>query len=407
MSLRFNEQLLATKELKATKNFVLADYCLKNNINGLFEGGSRSGKTYGIAMAICNYLSVNTGKIITIARDTRETLKITAYETLKKVWMAYGYSMSHFNKNMSNISYRGNTIRFVGINDDPDRALGAEQHVLWVNEAITSTKSILDQMEQRTDDCCLFDYNPSEVDCWLYKLEFSPMWKMLKTTMLDNPYVPAKHKAKILSYEPTPENIEAGTADKYMWEVYGQGKRAVGENSIFKSFNLYKDEPTGIDWEMLGGDFGYTTDPSCLLSVKKKGDELYIRELFYEHGFLNADIARKLKELGVDEMRSVWDSAPPQNVVELRLLNIDAVKAKKGFVFWRLEKLKQFKIFIHVDSENAQDEFRSAKWMKDKEGNYTRNSYGHFIMKEESPKKDHCLDAIGYALSYYYDMTGL
>ena len=410
MSLNFDISAFEKNKVRVlhdTKNSAFVEYFLAKGINIKLEGGSRSGKTFGIAIALCKWVRDNTGYTITIARDTRENLKNSAYATFKTVWTLMGLPTKHFTKNISDIQYNDNLIRFVGVNDDPDKALGAEQDILWGNEWITANRSVSDQMEQRTSYCVIFDYNPSEVSHWLYDLDYSQYWRSLKTTLLDNPYVPEKHKRKILSYEPTAENILANCANKYMWEVYGLGNRAVGEDSIFKDFKLYTDEPTECDWELLGGDFGYTTDPSVLLWVKKKGDELYIRQVFYEHGFLNADIARKIKAEGLENERSIWDSQPPQNVVELRLLDVDAVKAKKGWVFVRLEKMKQFKLFIHVDSLETQDEFRSAKWMKDKEGNYKRNSYGHFIMKEEHPKKDHCLDAIGYALSYFYDMTGL
>ena len=243
------------------------------------EGGSRSGKTYDACNFLCQYLNTFTGKTITIGRDSRVRLKDTLYQTLKKVWQNWGMPMSHFNKSMADIEFNGNKVIFIGINDDPMRAHGLESDLLWINEAMNVRKDAFDQLVQRTKEFYILDYNPSATKSWCYDLELQPDYRLHKTTLLDNPYIPANSRRKILSYEPTEDNVARGTADRFNWEVYGLGMRSKSEDVVFRSYETYQDEPDEWDWMINGGDFGLD-DPSTLIKVKKNGNNIYLKELY-------------------------------------------------------------------------------------------------------------------------------
>ena len=83
----------------------------------------------------------------------------------------------------------------------------------------------------------------------------------LKTTFIDNPYISANEKRKILSYEPTPANIQQGTADDYLWNVYGLGLRSAPEGLIFQHVTWLNEFPKNIEKIYFGSDIGKTNSP--------------------------------------------------------------------------------------------------------------------------------------------------
>jgi len=415
------ESKLAAIEEKKT------DIVNPSRLKGIgLEGASRTGKSWDISVFLCHYVGTYQGKQINVCRDYRTNLQKTFYETFKKVWIyGYGYPRHHFNKTASDIIFNDNLIRFVGVNDDVMLAHGLESDLLIVNEAMGVDIESINQLEQRCTDFYIYDYNPSEVDSHLYDKEIDPSYRVHKTTIFDNPYAPPNGKAKILSYAHpdvddlhvaekagyAPEgwkalkerNVVLKTAHKYNWEVYGLGKRAVGEDIIFPDWQEYTDEPvqSTLDWEHVGGDFGFITDPTAAVKVKKQGNNLYLRELIYETGLLNNEIGRKMKDLGESKSRSIWDRAEEKSIFELRAMDVDAWYSEKGpgSVSFGIQKMHQFNIFIHKDSHNVKKDFSKFRWAKERNVSYKRNSFGKRIPVD---KNKHSPDAVRYVILYYY-----
>lgn len=429
------------------RNFIQAKKDLKqelrtgevnvNRIKGVgLEGATRSGKSWDASVFVNHYITSYSGKQINICRDHLTTLKKTAYRTLKKVWAKFELPLHHFNKSATEIHYNGNIITFVGINDDIMTAHGLESDLLWVNETMNVDKETLNQLEQRTTEFFMYDYNPNAVDSHLFDLEKRSDYKLFKTTIFDNKYAPLNSVQKVLSYaHPATDdwlvirkyvkatlhkfgitdekswnifkesNIIRQTADKYMWEVYGLGIRAVGEDIIFPNWDTYtnQNEPNenSIDWIYYGGDFGFKTDPTACVKVTKAGKTLYLKEVFYENGLLNDEIARECKRHGIQDDRSIWDRAEEKSVFELRSNGIDAWYCDKGAgsVSFGIQKLHQFDIKIHCDSLHLQDEVKKYRWARQRNGEFKRNTFGKRIPVK---KNDHCMDATRYVILYNY-----
>lgn len=398
----------------------------EDRIKGIgLEGASRTGKTWDISNFICHYVTSYRGKQITIGRDHLSTLKKTFYKTFRSVWKSFGLDPRHFNKTATPIYYNDNIIEFVGFNDDIMTAHGLESDLLIVNEAMGVPRDTFDQLEQRTKEFFIVDYNPSAVESWLFDLDMRADYVCHHTTIFDNKYAPVNAKQKILSYahqecddyvvakkagytqeqwdKLKAKNHALGTADKFKWEVYGLGLRSVSEDVIFSNWEMYTDDPKGYDWRGYGGDFGFKTDPTTFIQVTRDGNNLYLKELIWENGLLNNEIADKVIAGGWDDERSVWDSSEYKSINELRGYGVPADWAEKppNSVAYGIQRLHQFNIFIHYLSVNLQDEFRKYRWAKDRQGNFKRNTFGKKVPVD---KHNHGIDAVRYKVSYHFDI---
>lgn len=398
----------------------------------VMEGASRSGKTWDTCCFMTQIVRNFSGLQIVIARDYRSTLKKTLYKTLKKVWSLDGLPHHHFNKVASDIHFNGNVISFIGTNDNLDSVMGLEADILWCNEAIDVNKQSLDQLEQRTTGLKIYDYNPKYATHSIYEKARLPNVAFLQTTIFDNPNAPKRARQKILSYAHPDvddlhvakmakmtasewkafkdQNLKSGTADSYLWRVYGLGLRSSGDAIIFSphTYKVVDFDTSAVnknaDWTLYGIDFGYKNDPSAIVKVWKRGNNLYVKEELCETGMLNRDIANFLKDKTYDSL-VVCDSASPQNIAELRALDIPAVAAQKGTgsVAWGIQALQSLNLIIHQNSANLIKELKGYLWDKDRSGNYKRNSLGQRVPVQNV--NDDSIDATRYAATYYMDFN--
>lgn len=387
-------------------NFLLNNHKEKTGL--LLEGGSRSGKTVDICQFIIWYAINNTGKTITVGRDTLVTLKSTLLIDFKKalIWWCRPEKVKYD----CTLEINGNLIRFVGVNDDIMKAHGLTQDVFWLNEAMNISKDTIDQLEQRTSDFFMLDYNPSAKQHHIYNMEKRPDCKIHKTTVLNNKFAPKKARAKILSYNPwnnedlhlkederrpNEENTKNKTADVFKWKVYGLGERAVQEGLVYPEWSTYEDEPEGFDWVNVGLDFGFTNDPTACVQIKKVENNLYFKQLIYETGLVNQDIKDRLEGKISKDAYLVCDSAQPQSIAELVMLDLTAIRCTKGAgsILSGINTVKGHNLFVHKDSKDIINELEAYKYKKD-------NSTG-IMLNNPQDKDNHAMDAIRYGVTLY------
>lgn len=275
-------------KLKGGKNLdnLLSNFDFKSQEKQgfLFEGGSGSGKTYDIINFLIYYCFVNKnkGKDILIFRQTLADLKKTVYKDFIKILNNQGLYIDANHSMSAPINYRlyGNVIFFSGL--DTMGAHGERHDIIWGNEGMELDRDAFKQLNQRCSEAFILDYNPSSTDHWIYTdLEKRPDTKLFTSTQLDNPFLPKGQRDEILAYEPTPENIEKGTADDYLWNVYGLGLRSAPEGLIFQHVEWIDKFPTDLERVYWGLDFGYTNSPSALSRVGFQGKNLYAECVFY------------------------------------------------------------------------------------------------------------------------------
>lgn len=338
----------------------LNDTYFKDNKDKIFalEGGSGAAKTWGTIDFVIEYCRVNSfdSKRLTIGRETyRDCIDTVAYDFFRRLKMIGAYE-EHNHKKSHPQSYflLGNQIDFTGWsnNGQPSK----RQDLLWFNEVMESDHETFRQYNQRTNDVTILDYNPKYTDHWVYdKVIGRPDCFFLHTTLLDNPFLPAKQKKEILAYEPTEENIRNGTADDYLWAVYGLGKRAAPKGLIFK-YVSYIDEFPDLAYHY-GIDFGFTTDPTSITKIAETPTDIFLELLCYEptetpeiiHEYsINKGINISLPTTADSSDKYTSENKGAVEMVNgLRSLgwNISKVSKTKSVMYWLLD-MKKKKISI-------------------------------------------------------------
>lgn len=231
----------------------------------VLEGSSGSSKTTSIIQTLIIYCikNKNKGKRIVVARAKYSWLKDAPLEDFIKMLVTLGIYKEKLHTRSHPQSYNlfGNSIDFIGL-DDPQRFHGPRQDITWINEAMEADEASYNQLDMRTNEAMILDYNPSFTTHWIFdkilsNLPMKPDTFYMKSTFRDNEYLPRGQRDKILSYEPTPENIANGTADEFMWKVYGLGLRASQKGIIFKYVTWVDAFPSDLNY-WYGLDLGFT-----------------------------------------------------------------------------------------------------------------------------------------------------
>ena len=343
------------------------------------QGGTRSSKTYSLCQLFIVRALQETGKVYSVIRKTLPALKGTAYRDFINILKDLNlYSETYHNKSDLSYELNGNLIEFIGV-DNPTKLRGRKRNYAWLNETTEFSYEDFQQIIFRTTEQIYLDYNPSDPYSWIYdKVITRDDCTFIKSTYMANPFIDKETIAEI-------ERLRE--IDPDYWNVYGLGEIGSIQTMIFRQFNLV-DEMQGrlVGY---GLDFGFTNSPTALVEVRMRDDELYLNELLYEKRLTNIDLAKKLRELGIDRQSEiVADSAEPKSIEEVYRQGFNIKPAKKGAgVHLGIDIMRRYKINITKASVNAIKEFRSYKWATDKNGD---------VLNTPVKINDHLVDAARY-----------
>jgi phage terminase large subunit len=375
----------------------------------VLEGGSRSSKTHSIIQFIIKFAQDNefTEKRVLVARQkTTWTAATVLHDFLQvlrsiKVNAADPASKSLFdfcsyNKTNKILRLYQTEIWFGGL-DDAQKLHGFQSDLFWINEAVEATKDDFDQLEQRLKNggFAILDYNPSTDEHWIYdNVCKRPDAIYIHSTMLHNPFISDRAKAKILSYDPNnPDNVKNGTADKDKWNIYGLGKRSTIKGVIYTNYQIVKEIPLWAKQfrHRFGLDWGYSNDPTGIVDVYFSGNEVWVDELCYETELLYHDIADIIKSNDLKGIKGYGDSSDPRGIEEVsrRGINIHEAEKPAGSVVAGITILKGCKVHVTERSINLITELKNYKWMENKSGKTLNVPIDDF---------NHLLDALRYVI---------
>lgn len=358
----------------------------------VFEGGSRSSKTFSIIQFLIHYAIANPTlpTRIVIARKRATWLSSTVWSDFDTVLGQLGLlPLCRKNKTLKTIRLASTSFEFIGL-DEVQKLHGLTSDIVWINEAMEATRDDFDQMEQRASRFCVLDYNPSAEEHWIYDTVCPrPDCYFDHSAMLDNPFIPENSRRKILSYEPTEENYANGTVDIRKWKIYGLGLRATIEGLVFSNWEIIDTIPPWVTkrWNCL--DFGFTTDPTAAAEVGFYKNCLYIDERFYQTDMTSKDIIKAGKKL-LKPIEIVCESADPRLEKELRQGGLKTHKVKKypGSVEAGIDFMKSCqKIYITANSLNTIKEFKNYTFRQDADGRWLGEPVDDF---------NHIIDGVRY-----------
>jgi len=280
------------------------------------QGGTSSGKTYAILQYLISIASKKKDLTITVVGQDIPNLRVGAYRDAQNIIYNdpfFSQELKDHNKSNRVFTFKsGSKIEFNSYNDEIDARSGKRTHSFF-NEANGIDYGIFEQISMRTTQQTIIDFNPS-ASFWAHdKLQGRDDVDWFVSTYKDNYFIQPSIKKKILSYEPTPENIKAGTANQYRWQVYGLGEVGRLEGLVFPNFETTNEWPENYKWRCFGLDWGYTNDPTALVEIRYNGGALYWKQHIYRRQLTNQYISRLIKELKItDEI--VADSAEPKSI---------------------------------------------------------------------------------------------
>lgn len=355
----------------------------------ILEGSSRSAKTWS-SLDFIVYLCSNAehSATINIIKETYNSFKTTLYDDFNRRLPDYGIRSPFADKQeVRQFKLFGNKINLLGA-DDASKFHGASCDYFYVNESLEVSKDIFDQSEMRCRKFWWMDYNPKFTDHWIYdKIQPRDDVAFLKTTFRDNPFISAPERHKIEGYEPTEDNIRQGTADDYMWNVYGLGLRSAPEGLIFQHVTWIDKFPTNIEKIYYGSDIGKTNSPSTVVKLGVDGDKLYIEKKAYAPTPSPNEYIPMIRTAAGDN--AVWaDSAEPGYISDARRagLKVYAVNKFQGSINYGISLLKKYKLHI-VDC---------PEWRKE-QSNYKWRQVNGIRLDEPIDDHNHLFDALRYA----------
>jgi phage terminase large subunit len=284
------------------------------------------------------------------------------------------YNEKFHNKSNSEYYLFGNLIEFISL-DQPQKIRGRKRDLLFINEGNELYWEDWQQLVFRTQERIVIDFNPSDEYHWIYdKVLPRDDCAFFKTTYLDNPFVEESIKKEIELLKDT---------DEQYWQIYGLGERAASRSTVFRYAEV-SHIPEDAELVAYGMDFGFSNDPSTLVSVYTKDINLYVKEHLYRTAMTTTDIHKFLLSEKLENKPIYADSAEPRLIEELRRMGHNIFPSLKGkdSVNAGIDLLKRYKINILSTSTNAISEFRNYKWREDKTGallNTPVDDHNHII----------------------------
>jgi phage terminase large subunit len=365
-------------------------------------GSSRSSKTYSILQTHWIIALSKPNCRISIWRETKADCKMTILADLKKAVTTFpNIELVNFNKTESIYTFsNGSTIEFMG-GDEENRVHGFQGNVAHLNEPYKFGVDAFNQIDMRCSDYLIIDWNPKNKH-WIDELSKRDNAITIHSTFKDNPFIPEEQKKKILSYDPSnPYNVEQGTADNYMWQVYGLGLKAEKPNKIFKGWNtLIKSDFYKLPYQSYYGlDFGLSA-PTALVEMIFDGDENYFfhERLYCPLNDIKGSLADEFERLGIEKHKQIiCDSGNELNKEEARKLKnagYNVINAKKGSgsISAGIETIQKSKIHYTRESYNIENEYENYSW---------KIWQGIQMDVPEENGDDHILDAMKYVISWY------
>lgn len=341
-----------------------------------------SSKTYSLCQLMVVECLTKPNTVISIVRKTFPTLRRTVMRDFFEILNTLNiYDVNKHNK--SEFIYKfdnGSFVEFFAA-DDEQKLRGSKRDILWVNEANELNFEEFTQLNLRTTNKLIFDFNPSENFHWLYELVSRKESILIHSTYKDNPF---------LSQNQVKEIEALINYDESYYRIYALGEKGTGKTTIFTSWKYYHDDPIDYNEKIYGLDFGYNHS-TALVECIFTNDATYVKELLYKNNLTSSDLLKELERLNIQKnIKIVCDPARPEIIEDLKRRKHNTQNAIKN-VADGIDSVKTTNLFIKKDSINLVKEISSYKW----------KTNGDIVLNEPVKVYDDLMDAMRYAIHYH------
>ncbi len=365
------------------------------------QGGTSSGKTYGIVPILIDWATKNPRKTITVVAESIPAIKSGALKIFTDVMIDTNrWHEDRYNATERTYTYANKTtIQFTSFDSVGKAKAAGKRDILFMNEANHIDYDIADALMIRSLQTWI-DYNPDE-SFWAHEEVLQePNSEFLLLKYTDNEALPTETLEDLMIkldkayYNPDGDRKDPNNIKSTYWanwcRVYIDGEIGQLEGVIFDNWKQVDDIPKEAQLIAHGLDWGFTNDPSALISVYRCDNKIYLDERIYETRLTNYEIVARLKSILI--LRSeciIADSAEPKSIQDLTNAGFYVQAAKKGPDSIRnsIDRLQQYEIYITKNSINLIKEFRQYRWAKDTLGK-TLNIPNDFL--------NHGIDAVRY-----------
>jgi phage terminase large subunit len=362
---------------------------LKKRIR-ICQGGTSASKTISILLYLIAYAQTDKKKTLTsVVAESIPHLKRGAIRDFKNIMQEHNY-WKEANWSASDSIYTfetGSQIEFFST-DNGDKLRGARRDRLFMNEANNNTFEAFEQLEVRTKEFVILDYNPTN--------EFWALTE-LKDKRDDVDFIILTYKDNEGLPEEIIKSIEQRKTRVNWWKVYGEGQLGEVEGRIYTGWQIIDTIPHEARLERRGVDFGYSNDPTAIVDVYYYNGGYILNEVCYTKGMSNKQIADTILAQEKQCM-VIADSAEPKSIDEIRShgINIQPATKGQGSLNQGIQYVQDQTISMTKSSLNLIKEYRNYLWATDKTGK---------TLNEPETGLDHAMDATRYALVSFKPTT--
>lgn len=333
-------------------------------------GGTSAGKTIAVLMFLIAKAQSDSPTKPTLTSVVSESVPHLKRGTIRdfiNIMTEHGYfKQANWNSTDSIYTFEtGSKMEFFSA-DNGDKLRGSRRDRLFINEANNVTFDAFEQLEVRTREFIILDWNPTNEFWWYthikgYKPDGTPKrtdWQEITLTYLDNESL----EQRII------DSIEQRKGRKGWWQVYGLGQLGEVEGKIYKDWEIVEEIPHEARLERYGLDFGYSNDPTVAVAIYYYNGGYILDEILYQKEISNKQIADVL--LNYESALVIADSAEPKSIDEIRNHGVNIVGAEKGrdSVVNGIQLVQDQRISMTSRSTNLIHSFRNYLWRTDKNG---------------------------------------
>lgn len=271
------------------------------------QGGTSSGKTYSILQVLFLKAYQYPKSKITICGQDIPNLRKGAVRDAKTIYESSPFIKSliyKYNETERIYYFKNGSLMEFNSYDDSQDAKNGKRDFLFINEANGVSYDIFLELYQRTNYHTWLDYNPTG-EFWVHEKQIlhRPNVRFIKSTYKNNPFIQPSIIKKIESYKPTEINIKNGSADHYLWEVYGLGNMGILEGVLFpkNELNFYDKKNINIkDIEIINAyvDIADTgEDWHCCVVTGNMGKKIFVLDVLFTKSSVEYNIYETAKLL--------------------------------------------------------------------------------------------------------------